>query len=209
MKTALVFFIALVIAHAASLVESGGGYLVTSPRLFRAGSTQELSVSLFVNETWVINSTVRYTCRSGREDIIATDGAMFTSDSDGTLKLKIPRDLRTGGKQSIKAKLSVFGGPLGGPTTFNRSEMINIEIPKNSVFIQTDKPIYKPDQTVNMRIVGVDENLKPLTGQVTRVNITSPGGVRTMQWDNLVFVVGIVSLKFRLFKPACFRRLED
>ena len=69
------------------LFSGGGGYLVTSPRLFRAGSTQELSVSLFFKGSWVINSTVRY--RSGRGDIIATDGAMFSSDSDGTLKLKV------------------------------------------------------------------------------------------------------------------------
>ena len=69
------------------LLFSGGGYLVTSPRLFRAGSTQELSVSLFFKGPWVINSTVRY--RSGRGDIIVTDGALFTSDSDGTLKLKV------------------------------------------------------------------------------------------------------------------------
>ena len=64
------------------------GYLVTCPRLFRAGSTQELSVSLIdVNETWSINAAVTY--RHGRGDIIASGGAQFTDDSDGTLKLEV------------------------------------------------------------------------------------------------------------------------
>ncbi|XP_078348546.1 C3 and PZP-like alpha-2-macroglobulin domain-containing protein 8 isoform X2 [Oculina patagonica] len=194
MKTTVALSIALVVAHAVSLVESG--YLVTSPRSFHAGSTQELSISLIdVNEPWVINSTVSYKHGGGE---IASDGAQFTSDADGTLKLKIPRDLKTNGKQSIRAKLTVFGGPADGKLAFQKSEMISIDIPKNSIFIQTDKPIYKPGQTVNMRIVGVDENLKPLTGQIERVTITSPSGVRTMQWDDSAFAVGIVSLKFPL-----------
>ena len=63
------------------------GYLVTSPRIFRAGSTQELSVSLIdVNEPWIINSTVSY--KKGGDEI-ASDGAQFTGDADGTLKLKV------------------------------------------------------------------------------------------------------------------------
>ncbi|XP_020628885.1 C3 and PZP-like alpha-2-macroglobulin domain-containing protein 8 isoform X2 [Orbicella faveolata] len=193
MKTTVIF-IALVISHTSSLVESG--YLVTSPRLFRAGSTQELSVSLVnITEPWVINSTLTYKT-SG--DVIASNGAQFNSDADGILKLKIPRDLETSGKQSIEAKLSVSGGPVDGKHVFQKSETISVLIPKNSVFIQTDKPIYKPGQTVNMRIVGVDENLRPLKGQVKRVTITSPGGVRTKQWNDQTFVGGIVSLNFAL-----------
>ncbi|RMX42642.1 hypothetical protein pdam_00010289 [Pocillopora damicornis] len=136
--------------------------------------------------------------RSGPGEEIASDGAQFTSDSEGTLKLNIPRNLRTNKRDSIRAKLNVFGGPVHGGLVIQKSEIITIKIPKISVFIQTDKPIYKPGQTVNMRIVGVDENLKPLTGQVKRVSITSPGKVRTMQWDNVDFIGGIVSLKFPL-----------
>ena len=64
------------------------GYLITCPRLFRAGSTQELSVSLIdVNETWFIHASLTY--RSGPGEEIASDGAQFTSDSEGTLKLNV------------------------------------------------------------------------------------------------------------------------
>ena len=64
------------------------GYLVTSPRIFRAGSTQQLSVSLFsVSVPWVVNATVSPTHGAG--DSIASDGAQFTGTSDGLLKLKV------------------------------------------------------------------------------------------------------------------------
>ena len=52
--------------------------------------------------------------------------------------------------QSLEAKLTIHGGPLGGKLDdFQSTEMITITIPKISIFIQTDKPIYKPGQTGN------------------------------------------------------------
>ncbi|KAM7438496.1 A-macroglobulin receptor [Porites harrisoni] len=194
MKTIFVIFAALMVCYAMTLVESG--YLVTSPRIFRAGSTQRLSVSLFsVSTPWDVNATVVYNNRRGA---IASDEGKFTSLSDGFLNLKIPKDLNAGRKKSIKAKLMVTGRPVGGKQVFRKSEEITIEIPKKALFIQTDKPIYKPGQTVNMRIVGTDESLRPLTGKISRVTITNPSRVRNMQWDNLDFNFGIISLKFPL-----------
>ena len=61
--------------------------MVTSPRVFRAGSTQRLSVNLFsVSTPWDVNATVVY--NSGR-GIIASDEGKFTSLSDGFLNLKV------------------------------------------------------------------------------------------------------------------------
>ena len=62
---------------------------------------------------------------------------------------KIPRNLRANKRDSIRAKLNVFGGPVHGGLVIQKSEIITIKIPKISVFIQTDKPIYKPGQTGN------------------------------------------------------------
>ncbi|XP_067056984.1 pregnancy zone protein-like isoform X1 [Acropora muricata] len=195
---------AFVLLHAVIFVESG--ILVTSPRLYRAGSTQELTVSLFSEPLpWIVNATLAYS-----NSIIDTDEGQFTSLSDGTLKLKvnlkkpqIPRALigqiERGKVKSLQAKLTINGGQLGGRyDDFQSSEMITIAIPKNSLFIQTDKPIYKPGQTVNMRIIGTDENLRPLEGKISSLTVKNPSNVRLMQWDNLDFVVGIVSLKFPL-----------
>ncbi|XP_015766360.1 PREDICTED: C3 and PZP-like alpha-2-macroglobulin domain-containing protein 8 [Acropora digitifera] len=133
------------------------GILVTSPRLYRAGSTQELTVSLFSEPLpWIVNATLAYS-----NSIIDTDEGQFTSLSDGTLKLKvnlqkpqIPRALigqiEHGKVKSLQAKLTIIGGQLGGRRDdFQSSEMITIKIPKISLFIQTDKPIYKPGQTGN------------------------------------------------------------
>ena len=64
--------------------------------------------------------------------------------------IQIPKDLRgAGNRQSIKAKLSVYGVSVDSQLIFYKSEVITIEIPKKSIFIRTDKPIYKPVQTGN------------------------------------------------------------
>jgi len=41
-----------------------------------------------------------------------------------------------------------------------------------------------------MRIIGTDENLRPLEGKISRLTVKNPSNVRLMQWDNLDFVVG-------------------
>ena len=68
-------------------------------------------------------------------------------------KLQIPRALigqiQQQKVQSLEARLTINGGRLGGlrHDDFQSSKMITITIPKISLFIQTDKPIYKPGQT--------------------------------------------------------------
>ncbi|XP_068740975.1 alpha-2-macroglobulin-like isoform X2 [Montipora capricornis] len=198
MKGKILICFAFIVVHAVGYVESG--ILVTSPRIYRAGSTQELPVGLFSEPApWVVNATLTHSDR-GDVSIIASDEAQFTSHSDGTLKLKIPKPLFAHGKtySSMRGKLTVHGGPVDGKRNFLSSEVVTIETPKSSMFIQTDKPIYKPGQTVNIRIVGTDEDLKPLKEKLSRVTVLNPSKVRIMQWENLDFAVGIVSLKFPL-----------
>ncbi|XP_068693904.1 alpha-2-macroglobulin-like [Montipora foliosa] len=199
MKGKILIYFAFIVVHAVGYVESG--ILVTSPRIYRAGSTQELPVGLFLEPApWVVNATLTHSYR-GDVSIIASDEAQFTSHSDGTLKLKIPKPLIAHGKTyaSIRGKLTVRGGPVNGKRDFLSSEDVTIKTPKSSyMFIQTDKPIYKPGQTVNIRIVGTDEDLKPLKEKLLRVTVLNPSEVRIMQWENLDFAVGIASLKFPL-----------
>ena len=63
------------------------GYLIISPRIFRAGSTQRLTVSLYsVSTPWVVTAKVQY--KSGGGDI-ASDEGQFTSLSGSYLDLQV------------------------------------------------------------------------------------------------------------------------
>ncbi|XP_050417000.1 complement C3 [Patella vulgata] len=62
---------------------------------------------------------------------------------------------------------------IGGP---KQSKSIPVDRSSGHIMIQTDKPIYKPRETVKYRILAVNEDQSPTTRSV-RVDITSPNGI--------------------------------
>uniref|UniRef100_A0A7N5KFS6 Pregnancy zone protein-like n=1 Tax=Ailuropoda melanoleuca TaxID=9646 RepID=A0A7N5KFS6_AILME len=79
-----------------------------------------------------------------------------------------------------------------GPTQqFIKRKTVHIMKVDSLVFVQTDKPIYKPGQTVRFRVVSVDVNFHPL-------NETNPKRNRIFQWQNLRLQGGLSQLSFPL-----------
>nr|AVP12670.1 complement C3-like [Pseudopotamilla reniformis] len=68
---------------------------------------------------------------------------------------------------------------------FSKHATVKVEKSKHIVFIQTDKPIYKPGQTVKFRVLVVDSKLKPRLEEITEIFIQDPSGIRMMQWRNV------------------------
>ncbi|OWK54562.1 Ovostatin, partial [Lonchura striata] len=66
------------------------------------------------------------------------------------------------------------------------------------VFVQTDKPIYKPGQTVRFRVVALDLNFKPVQEKYPLIAIQDPRGNRILQWQNVKSEMNIVQLEFPL-----------
>ncbi|KAL3865698.1 hypothetical protein ACJMK2_043060 [Sinanodonta woodiana] len=87
---------------------------------------------------------------------------------------------------------------IDGNELFRNEKKVNVWIAKNITLIQTDKPLYKPGQTVKFRILRMDFNLLPLTNPFDLITIDNPGGVRVMQWKNVDTSKGLVSLEMKL-----------
>ncbi|XP_058938489.1 alpha-2-macroglobulin isoform X2 [Kogia breviceps] len=86
-----------------------------------------------------------------------------------------------------------------GPTQeFKKRTTVLIKNEESLVFVQTDKPIYKPEQTVKFRIVLLDENFHPLNELIPLVYIEDPKGNRIMQWQNVKVESGLKQLTFPL-----------
>ncbi|XP_058269214.1 alpha-2-macroglobulin-like [Hemibagrus wyckioides] len=66
------------------------------------------------------------------------------------------------------------------------------------VFIQTDKPIYNPGQTVNFRIVTMDSNFIPLEQKYSTVRIEDNKNNRIGQWTNVTPTGLILQLSHEL-----------
>uniref|UniRef100_A0A8C0K0X4 Pregnancy zone protein-like n=1 Tax=Canis lupus dingo TaxID=286419 RepID=A0A8C0K0X4_CANLU len=84
-----------------------------------------------------------------------------------------------------------------GPTQlFIKKKKVRITKVNSLIFVQTDKPIYKPGQTVRFRVVSVDVSFHPLNETVSP--ITNPKRNRIFQWQNLRLQGGLSQLSFPL-----------
>uniref|UniRef100_A0A8C0XRN8 Alpha-2-macroglobulin n=1 Tax=Castor canadensis TaxID=51338 RepID=A0A8C0XRN8_CASCN len=79
----------------------------------------------------------------------------------------------------------------GATQEFRKRSTVMIQKKQSLIFVQTDKPIYKPGQIVKFRIVSVDESFHPL-------NELDPKGNRIAQWQSLKLESGLKQLSFPL-----------
>ncbi|NWY06636.1 OVOS protein, partial [Nothoprocta ornata] len=93
-------------------------------------------------------------------------------------------------------------------TTVNLAEKrsVAIENVDNTVFIQTDKPIYKAGQKVMFRVVALDSQFRPVQETVSIMgsqdisNIIDPEQNQIFQWLEVASKRGIVQLSFPLIQ---------
>ncbi|XP_075347875.1 ovostatin-like [Mycteria americana] len=85
-------------------------------------------------------------------------------------------------------------------TTVKLAERRSVAIQNvdNAVFIQTDKPIYKPGQKVMFRVVALDSQFRPVQETYPQIFIEDPDQNKIFQWLEVASKHGIVQLAFPL-----------
>ncbi|NWV04877.1 OVOS protein, partial [Ptilonorhynchus violaceus] len=85
-------------------------------------------------------------------------------------------------------------------TTVDLAERRSVAIQNvdGAVFIQTDKPLYKPEQTVMFRVVTLDTQFRPVQETYPRIIIEDPEQNKIFQWLDVTSEHGIAQLSFPL-----------
>ncbi|XP_071943363.1 C3 and PZP-like alpha-2-macroglobulin domain-containing protein 8 [Antedon mediterranea] len=171
------------------------GYLVTCPSVLRSTTTETISVTIFQpSEPVLVNVSLIY---DGKE-VSSTQEEIL---GKGNIDFKVPNLLRG------EAILKVCGNCVPGNTkeyTFFNSSLVRIEEKGSSVFLQTDRPIYKPGQTVLIRAFLVDPDLRPKDAEIFAY-VVDPRGSRMIQWENVEpMCCGIFNLTFPLSDQPIF-----
>ncbi|XP_035141992.3 C3 and PZP-like alpha-2-macroglobulin domain-containing protein 8 isoform X1 [Callithrix jacchus] len=164
------------------------GYLIAAPSVFRAGVEEVISVTIFNSPREVM---VQAQLVAQGEPVVQSQGAILDK---GTIKLKVPTGLQG------QALLKVWGhgqqvedGPL-----FHNQTSVTVDSRGASVFIQTDKPVYRPQHRVLISIFTVSPDLRPVN-QKLEAYILDPRGSRMMEWRHLKpFCCGITNVSFPL-----------
>ncbi|MEQ2220467.1 hypothetical protein ILYODFUR_005762, partial [Ilyodon furcidens] len=82
----------------------------------------------------------------------------------------------------------------GQGASMSKKTKVVIEPPGFIHIVQTDKPIYKPGQTVKFRIVSLDANFIPVNRVYREVVLQDPNSNRIAQWLNKTIGDGILDL---------------
>ncbi|HYI14764.1 MAG TPA: twin-arginine translocation signal domain-containing protein, partial [Thermomicrobiales bacterium] len=121
------------------------GYLAVAPRVLRSGQLETVSLALFSGQR-IANSTVTV-------DLIK-DGATVASGSSWVAgRGMVPLQLPVVAEGDYSLKVSARG--------FEDTAEVQIE-DGTLVFLETDKPIYKPGQTMHIRVLTLDPTLRPV-----------------------------------------------
>ncbi|XP_058414820.1 pregnancy zone protein-like [Diceros bicornis minor] len=161
-------------------------YLVLVPSQLYAGVPEKACVMLnHLNETVTLSITLEYGMQ-GRNLLtdLVTENSFYCSPF---LITELP---------SSSAFITV---QVKGPTQqFIKRKPMQITEVESLVFVQTDKPIYKPGQTVRFRIVSVDVSFHPLNETFPVVYIENPKRSRIFQWQSLKLQGGFSQLSLPL-----------
>ncbi|XP_039985815.1 alpha-2-macroglobulin-like protein 1 isoform X2 [Xiphias gladius] len=90
----------------------------------------------------------------------------------------------------------------GESALMSKKTKILIEPPAFIHIIQTDKPIYKPGQTVQFRIVSMDANFIPVARVYKVVELQDPNSNRIAQWLDKPIDGGILDLSHPMIPEA-------
>ena len=142
-------------------------YVAVAPRVLHSGQTHNITASLFQGKE-PAQGSVSLTLSKPETGRVIAEATGFVQGS-GPVPLSVP-ELSEGGYT-----LTVAGDADVG--AFFESAEVQVRAASTILFLETDKPIYKPGQLVNIRALRLDQDLKPLPGPLT-VEVQDAKGIK-------------------------------
>jgi CD109 antigen len=151
-------------------ITAASSYLAVVPSIMYSGRSENISLSLFSGDT-LVKDIVEVTLLKDGQTVAKTKKIV---NGSGIVTLNIPENA------DGKYELQVKGGAFTDKTTIQIKESYVL-------FVETDKPIYKPGQTMHVRVLTLDSELKPTTQSAT-IDVLDGKGIKiyrsTVQTDD-------------------------
>ncbi len=142
-------------------VSAADSYVAIVPDVLHIGRAEAVSLSL-TSGGQLVKDNIEVTLLKDNKTITSARQAV---NGAGTVTINVPQNAVEG-----KYEVEVKG------TGFTDKATVSVER-SFLVFVETDKPIYKPGQTINMRVLTLDVELKPLTENAT-VEVLDAKGIK-------------------------------
>ncbi|KGL79418.1 Ovostatin, partial [Tinamus guttatus] len=180
--------LAVFLLHITAAKEPELQYALMVPAVLQNGSPGQVCWQfLNLNQTVFARATLEY----GAVNTTIFEKTVMTSNGLQCFNFMIP---------PVSSVLLAFISFSVNGTTVSLEERRSVMIwnMESIVFVQTDKPIYKPGQSVMFRVVALDFNFKPVQEMYPWITIQDPRGNRIFQWQNVTSEMNIVQIEFPL-----------
>uniref|UniRef100_A0A663LVP0 Alpha-2-macroglobulin n=1 Tax=Athene cunicularia TaxID=194338 RepID=A0A663LVP0_ATHCN len=155
--------------------------MVLLPFLIHTDSPEKVCVQLtHLNESVTLSATLEYQ----GENRSLIDDVVSEKDVFTCIPFSLPKSNSTSPVTFITVTVK------GATLQFRSRKSVLVKNSESLVFVQTDKPIYKPGQTVLFRIVSLDKDFRPLN--------EDPKRNRLYQWTKAELKRGLIQLSFSL-----------
>jgi len=182
----IAFILLLIIAVVAPIVpaftdkeaeEGVVSYIAVVPKVLQSGGQEAVSLTLF-NEGKLASGIVEVTLLKDGNKVV---GAEKRINGKGTIEFKVPAVAE--GDYTIKVKGAGF------------EDQANVKIEKAVLtFLETDKPIYKPGQTIHIRAITLNPELMPSSQPVT-VEALDAKGIKIFRSETTTDEYGMATLE--------------
>ncbi|KAM4030483.1 alpha-2-macroglobulin isoform 2-T2 [Anomaloglossus baeobatrachus] len=187
-SAALGLCLLLTVIHGGDLAEPDPKYMLLVPTVLKAKNDQKFCLQLsHLNES----VTVTVALETSTENITLLEKEVAQPGEDNCVTFKTP--------DADKANVGYITLEAEGQTLhFKKRRSVLIRPLQNLVFIQTDKPIYKPGQDVQFRIAALDETFRAVSEKYPLVYVEDPQRNRIAQWLDVETKRGIAQESFLL-----------
>jgi CD109 antigen len=167
------------------LSSTGDEFFILAPQTLFSGGESSVTMAAF-SDNKSVERCVEYTLTDENDNEITLVQASTSESGNVVATFEVP-DVEEG-TYVLTAK------PSGVDTEFTAT----VDVVKNNpLFIETDKPIYKPGQTIHGRIVSLNNNLVPVQEDIT-VEITDAKGIKVFKEELPSNEYGVISFDLPL-----------
>ncbi|WP_406670813.1 alpha-2-macroglobulin family protein [Methanolobus sp. ZRKC4] len=167
------------------LASSGDEFLILAPKMLFSGGESSVTMAAF-SDNQPVTRCVEYTLTDEDNNEITLLAASTSDSGNVVASFEVP-DVEEG-RYVLTAK----------PAGYERNFTATVEVVKNNpLFIETDKPIYKPGQTVHGRVLSLNNNLVPVEQDIT-LEITDAKGIKVFKEELRSNEYGVASFDMPL-----------